>query len=233
LTNNKPIDRVILRKGTDGKAEGTLRKIAAMAREARIVVQEVDRARLDELSESGHHQGVVALCPAVPYYTIDEILAVAESRGEPPFVVVLDEVTDPHNLGAVLRSAEAGGVHGVIIPKRRAVGLTGTVAKTSAGAISFMPVARVSTIAATLRELKERGLWLTCAAMEGAPIHGADFSGPVALVFGAEGSGVGRLVAEQCDFHVSIPMLGKIESLNVSVAAGIFIYEVVRWRSRA
>jgi 23S rRNA (guanosine2251-2'-O)-methyltransferase len=233
LTGGKPIDRVILRKGADGKAEGTLRKIAAMAREARIVVQEVDRSRLDELSETGHHQGVVALCPAVPYFTIDEILQIAADRGEPPFVVVLDGVTDPHNLGAVLRSAEGGGVHGVIIPKRRAVGLTGTVAKTSAGAISHMPVARVSNVSAALKELKQRGLWLTCADTGGTPIHKADFSGAVALVFGAEGEGVGRLVAEQCDFHASIPMLGKIESLNVSVAAGIFIYEVVRWRGKA
>jgi 23S rRNA (guanosine2251-2'-O)-methyltransferase len=204
--------------------------IAAKARERRLVVQEVERAKLDALSETGHHQGVIALCPAVPYFSVEEILSIARERGEPPFVIVLDGVTDPHNLGAILRSADAGGVHGVIIPKRRAVGLTGTVAKTSAGALSHVAVARGGNITRTLEELKAAGLWIACADMDGPSIFESDLSGAVALVLGAEGEGVSRLVAENSDFRVSIPMLGKIGSLNVSVAAGVLIYEVVRAR---
>jgi len=257
LNHEKPIDRILIR--VDGKhkpgtaaseagdaafnkPEGTLRLIAAKARALKIVVQEVERAKLDELSETGHHQGVIALCPAVPYVQISDILAIAEERGKPPFVIVLDGVTDPHNLGAVLRTADAGGAHGVIIPKRRAVGLTATVAKTSAGAIAHVPVARVSNITRALEELKQAGLWVTCADADNtdAPgakpqsLYDADWSGPIALVLGAEGEGVSRLVRQQADFVVSIPMLGRIQSLNVSVAAGVLIYEVVRKRlSRA
>ena len=233
LNHEKPIDRILLRRDGDKPVEGTLRMIAAKARERRIVVQEVERAKLDATSETGHHQGVIALCPAVPYATIEDILAIARERNEPPFLIVLDGVTDPHNLGAVLRSAEAGGVHGVIIPKRRAVGLTGTVAKTSAGAINHMPVCRVSNISRTLDELKKHGLWITCAELGGKTLYEADLSGPVALVLGAEGEGISRLVSEKADFSVSIPMLGRIGSLNVSVAAGVLIYEVVRTRLKA
>jgi 23S rRNA (guanosine2251-2'-O)-methyltransferase len=185
---------------------------------------------LDELSETGPHQGVIALCPAVGYVEIADMLAAAKEKGEQPLIVVLDGVTDPHNLGAVLRSAEAGGAHGVVVPKRRAVGLTGTVAKTSAGAVNHIPVARVTNITQALRELKEAGLWIACADMSGQSMYDADMSGPVALVLGAEGVGVSRLVVEQSDYTVRIPMLGKIESLNVSVAAGVLIYEVVRRR---
>ena len=231
LNHEKPIDRILLRKDGDKPIEGTLRMIAAKARERRLVVQEVDRAKLDALSETGHHQGVVALCPAVPYFSVEEILQIARDRNEPPFIIVLDGVTDPHNLGAVLRSADAGGVHGVIIPKRRAVGLTGTVAKTSAGALSHVAVARVGNITRTLEELKKQGLWIACASMEGESIFTADLAGPIAIVLGAEGEGVSRLVAENSDFTVTIPMLGKIGSLNVSVAAGVLIYEVVRRRT--
>jgi 23S rRNA (guanosine2251-2'-O)-methyltransferase len=233
LNHDKPIDRILLRRDKDKPLEGTLRMIAAKARERRIVVQEVERAKLDATSETGHHQGVIALCPAVPYVTVEEILTTARDRNEPPFVLVLDGVTDPHNLGAVLRSADAGGVHGVIIPKRRAVGLTGTVAKTSAGALSHVPVARVGNITRTLEELKKAGLWIACAEMNGKDLFESDMSGAIALVLGAEGEGVSRLVSENCDFAVSIPMLGKIASLNVSVAAGILIYEVVRARRKA
>jgi len=233
LNHEKPIDRILLRRDGDKPIEGTLRLIAAKARERRLVVQEVDRAKLDATSETGHHQGVIALCPAVPYSTVDDILKIAADRGEQPFIIVLDGVTDPHNLGAVLRSAEAGGVHGVIIPKRRAVGLTGTVAKTSAGAITHMAVARVSNISRTLDDLKKQGLWITCAEPEGTSFYESDLKGPVALVLGAEGEGISRLVSEKADFSVSIPMLGKISSLNVSVAAGILIYEVVRTRMKA
>ena len=230
LTHEKPIDRILLRRDKDKPLEGTLRLIAAKARERRLVVQEVERAKLDATSETGHHQGVIALCPAIPYATIDEILEIAKSRDEAPFVIVLDGVTDPHNLGAVIRTAEAGGAHGVIIPKRRAVGLTGTVAKTSAGAISHMAVARVGNITRTLEELKAAGLWITAADMNGESIYKSDLKGPIALVLGAEGEGISRLVGEAADFTVSIPMMGQMSSLNVSVAAGILIYEVVRAR---
>jgi len=230
LDNDKPVDRVLVRKEKDKPIEGTLKVIIAKARERRLVVQEVDRHKLDELSETGHHQGVMALCPAVPYVEVSDILKIAKERNEPPFIIVLDGVTDPHNLGAVLRTAEAGGVHGVIIPKRRAVGLTGTVAKTSAGAITHMAVARVNNITRTLEELKEAGLWIACADMKGKSLYESDLSGPLAIVLGAEGEGVSRLVAENTDFSVKIPMMGKIASLNVSVAAGVIIYEAVRAR---
>jgi len=230
LKHDKPIDRLLVRRDSNKPVEGTLKVIAAMAREKRIVVQEVERVKLDTLSETGHHQGVIALCPAVPYVSVEDILAIAKERGEAPFVIVLDGVTDPHNLGAVLRSAEAGGVHGVIIPKRRAVGLTGTVAKTSAGAISHIPVARVGNINNTLEDLKKQGLWIACVSMGGESLYTCDLSGPIALVLGAEGEGISRLVLENADYNVGLPMLGKISSLNVSVAAGITIYEVVRAR---
>jgi 23S rRNA (guanosine2251-2'-O)-methyltransferase len=230
LNHEKPVDRILRRKEANASIEGTLRVIAAKARERGIVVQEVTRFKLDELSETGHHQGVIALCPAVGYVEIADMLASAREKGEPPLIVVLDGVTDPHNLGAVLRSAEAGGAHGVVVPKRRAVGLTGTVAKTSAGAVSHIPVARVTNINQALRELKEAGVWIVCADMAGQSMYDVDMSGPVALVLGAEGVGVSRLVLEQSDYKARIPMLGKIESLNVSVAAGVLIYEVVRRR---
>jgi len=231
LNHQKPIDRILLRRDKDKPLEGTLRLIAAKARDQRIVVQEVDRAKLDNTSETGHHQGVIALCPAIPYATIEDILQIAHTRNQPPFIIVLDGVTDPHNLGAVIRTAEAGGAHGIIIPKRRAVGLTGTVAKTSAGAISHMAVARVSNITRTLEELKTAGLWIAAADMEGQNLYTSDLKGPIALVLGAEGEGLSRLVREAADFIVSIPMMGQMSSLNVSVAAGILIYEVVRART--
>jgi 23S rRNA (guanosine2251-2'-O)-methyltransferase len=226
LNHDKPIDRVLVR----ADAEGTLRMIVAKARERKLIVREVEKAKLDELSESGHHQGVIALCPAVPYSTVAEILEIAKERGEAPFIIVLDGVTDPHNLGAVIRTAEAGGAHGVIIPKRRAVGLTSTVAKTSAGAITHMAVARVPNITRALDELKAAGLWVYCADANAGSIYEANFDGAVALVLGAEGEGVSQLVRKQADFAVGIPMPGRIESLNVSVAAGVLIYEVVRAR---
>ena len=230
LNHEKPIDRILLRRDKDKPLEGTLRLIASKARDRRLVVQEVERAKLDATSETGHHQGVIALCPAIPYATIEDILAIANKRNEPPFIIILDGVMDPHNLGAVIRSAEAGGAHGVIIPKRRAVGLTGTVVKTSAGAVTHMAVARVGNITRCLEELKAAGLWITAAEMEGQSIYNADLKGPIALVFGAEGEGISRLVSQNADFTVSIPMMGKMSSLNVSVAAGILIYEVVRAR---
>jgi len=231
LNHEKPIDRILLRRDKDKPLEGTLRLIAAKARERRIVVQEVERVKLDNTSETGHHQGVIALCPAIPYASIEDILEIAKSRNQQPFIIVLDGVTDPHNLGAVIRTAEAGGAHGVIVPKRRAVGLTGTVAKTSAGAISHMAVARVGNITRTLEELKAAGLWIAAAQMDGQSMYQADLKGPIALVLGAEGEGISRLVGQAADFNVSIPMMGKMSSLNVSVAAGVLIYEVVRART--
>jgi len=230
LNHQKPIDRILVRADKGKQVEGTLRMIVAKARELRIVVQEVERGKLDETSETGHHQGVIALCPAVPYVSVADMLQIAKDKGEQPFVIILDGVTDPHNLGAVMRTAESAGAHGIIIPKRRAVGLTGTVAKTSAGAINHIAVARVNNITRTLDELKAAGVWITCADMNGTSLYEADFSGPIALVLGAEGEGISRLVSENSDFAVRIPMLGRIESLNVSVAAGVLSYEVVRAR---
>ena len=230
LSYNRPIDRLLIKKEADGAPAGTLKVIAAKAREQGIVVSIVDRAKMDSIAQSGNHQGVIALCPAKEYVEVSDILNIAASKNEPPFVMVLDGITDPHNFGAILRTAEAGGVHGVIISKRRAVGLTGAVAKTSAGAIEYMPVARVTNICRTIEDLKTAGLWVICADGDcnEKSLYKADFSGSVALVIGAEGTGISRLVKEKADFNVSIPMLGRIPSLNASVAAGIMIYEVVR-----
>ncbi|MDR1664663.1 MAG: 23S rRNA (guanosine(2251)-2'-O)-methyltransferase RlmB [Clostridiales bacterium] len=230
LNHQKPVDRVLLRRDKDKPLEGTLRVIAAKAKEYGATVVEVERGKLDALSETGHHQGVIAICPAKAYSEVGDMLALAAGRGEKPFLIVLDGITDPHNLGAVIRTAEAGGAHGVIIPKRRAAGLTGVVAKTSAGAVEHMMVARVTNIARTLEALKAAGVWITCADMDGTDMYASDFSGPVALLIGAEGEGVSRLASEKADFKVKIPMLGKISALNASVAAGVLIYEVVRAR---
>ena len=227
LKHEKPIDKILLKRGN---IEGTLRVIAAKARERGIVLLEVEKTKLDELSESGNHQGVVGLCPAKGYVEIEEILAYAKSKNEDPFVLLLDGIMDPHNLGAILRSAEAAGVHGVIIPKRRSVGLTPTVAKTSSGAIAHIMISRVTNLSDAISKLKKSGLWITCASMEGEDVYKADLSGPIALVIGAEGTGVSRLLAKNSDFLVKIPMYGKIDSLNASVSAGIFMYEVVRRR---
>ena len=241
LKHNKPIDRLLIRKEADGGQQGTLKVIAAKARELGIVVSSVERAKLDALAQSGNHQGVIALCPAKEYVDVSDILAAAAAKGEQPFVVILDGITDPHNMGAILRTAEAGGVHGVVTAKRRAVGLTGAVAKTSAGAIEFVPVARVTNIGRVVDDLKRQNIWIVCGAAgevgeersiaKGTSIYETDFSGPIALVIGAEGSGVSRLVREKADFVVHIPMHGQISSLNASVAAGLMIYEVVRSRT--
>ena len=198
---------------------------------AGAVVVRIDRRKLNEMSPTGAHQGIIASVAAHEYATIDDLLAAAESRGEAPLFVVCDELSDPHNLGAILRTAECAGAHGVIIPKRRSVGLTAVVGKASAGAIEYMPVARVSNIAATLRELKQRGVWIFGTAAEGATaLYEADLTLPAAVVIGNEGVGMSRIVAEQCDFKVSIPMKGRISSLNASAAAAILLYEAVRQR---
>jgi len=190
----------------------------------------VSKERLDQLSETRAHQGVIAQVAAYEYSTVEEILARAEEKGEPPFLILLDNVEDPHNLGAIIRTANLAGAHGVIIPKRRAVGLTSTVAKTSAGAINYTPVAKVTNIVRTIEELKEKGIWFVCADMGGETMYDLDLTGPMGLVIGNEGEGVSRLVREACDFTASIPMKGDIDSLNASVAAGVLAYEIVRQR---
>jgi 23S rRNA (guanosine2251-2'-O)-methyltransferase len=195
-----------------------------------VPVTEVDKSRLDELSGNGNHQGVLAMRPAVPYADVEDMLELAKSKGEEPFLVLLEGITDPRNLGAVIRTAEAAGVHGVVIPKRRSCGLGATVSKTSSGAIEHMLIARVTNMSETIKKLKKLGLWIACADMEGTDLYEADLGGPIALVIGSEGTGVGRLVSEKSDFMVKVPMLGRIPSLNASVAAGIIMYEVVRRR---
>ncbi len=231
LRAGRSIDKLYLAKGETDK---TLAHIAARARAAGVVVVEADRRKLDALSVSPTkaHQGVVAVAAVKEYCSLADILRVAEERGEPPFVLVCDEISDPHNLGAILRSAECVGAHGVVIPKRRSAGVTGIVDKTSAGAAEHVPVARVPNLPAALRELQERGLWIYGTAADGpADLWHTDFTGPLALVIGSEGEGMGRLVREHCDFLVRIPLRGKLDSLNASAAAGILMYEVLRQRT--
>lgn len=227
LNSGKTVDKIILKKG---EIEGTLKVIAAKAAERGIVIQKVDKKKMSEISRSDNCQGVIALCPVKEYAEVSDIIKAAEDKGEKPFIIILDEITDPHNLGAVLRTAEASGVHGVIIPKHRAAGLTAVVSKTSAGAINYVPVAKVTNIANTIDGLKERGIWTVCADMDGQNYFDAPLDGAVAVVIGGEGKGVGRLIRQKCDFSVKIPMFGKISSLNASVAAGLIMYEVVRQR---
>lgn len=229
LRAGRAIDKIYIAKGDVDK---TLGHIASKARAAGCVVVEADRRKLDSMSQTHAHQGVVALAAVRTYCSIDEILAIAEERGEAPFVIVCDEVSDPHNLGAIIRTAECAGVHGVIIPKRRSAGLTAIVGKTSAGAAEHMAVARVPNLTAALKTLRDRGLWIFGSAAEGtSPLWKADLTGPICLVIGSEGDGMGRLVQETCDFLVSIPMHGKVSSLNASAAAAVLIYEALRQRS--
>ena len=222
------IDKIYLAKGETDK---TLGHIASRARDAGVVVVECDRRKLDAMSRTHAHQGVIALAALREYVSVQSLLDGAREKGEQPLLVVCDEISDPHNLGAILRTAECAGAHGVIIPKRRGVGLTATVAKTSAGAVEYMPVVRVANIVSTIEELKQKGLWIFCADMDGKPWCSADMGGPIGIVVGAEGSGVSRLTKEHCDFVVSLPMNGQVNSLNASVAAAIVIYEAVRQRS--
>ena len=231
LRAGRNIDKIFIAKG---EVDKTLGHIASKAREAGIVVVEADRRKLDGMSITQAHQGVVALAAVREYVTVQDILAIAEERGEPPFVIACDEISDPHNLGAILRTAECVGAHGVLIPKRRSAGLTTTVDKASAGAAEHMAVARVANMASALRELKEAGLWIYGTAADGAsPLWKTDFSGPVCLVIGSEGDGMSRIVAEQCDFLVSIPMKGRVSSLNASASAAIVMYEILRGRENA
>ena len=228
LRSGRTIDKVFI---ADGEIDRGLQRLAAEAKEAGAVVVPVDRRKLDAMSTTRAHQGVIALVAAHLYYTIDDILEEAASRGETPLIIVCDELSDPHNLGAILRSAECAGAHGVIIPKRRSVGLTATVAKASAGAIEYMKVAKVGNINNAIAELKEKGVWIYGTAAEGSiPMYKADLTGPTAIVIGNEGDGMSPLVRKNCDVMVHIPMKGRITSLNASAAASILLYEAVRQR---
>ena len=225
--SGKTVDRLYV---LDGCQDGPVRTILKEAKKTDTIVNFVAKDRLDKLSETGHHQGVIAKAAAYDYATVDDILDLAKQKGEDPFIFILDEIEDPHNLGAIIRTANLAGAHGVIIPKRRAVGLTATVARTSAGAVNYTPVAKVTNISKTIEELKDKGIWFACADMNGESMYKLNLTGPIGLVIGNEGSGVSRLVKEKCDFLASIPMKGDIDSLNASVAAGVLAYEIVRQR---
>lgn len=226
LKAGKPIDKIFI---LDGCQDGPIRTIVREAKKTDAVLNFVEKERLDQLTNE-HHQGVVAMAAAYEYAQLDDLFRKAEEKNEDPFLILLDGIEDPHNLGAIIRTANLAGAHGVIIPKRRAVGLTPTVAKTSAGAINYTPVVKVTNLSKTMEELKERGLWFVCADMEGEVMYRQNLTGPIGLVIGNEGSGVSRLVKERCDYIASIPMNGDIDSLNASVAAGVLAYEIVRQR---
>ncbi|MFR3728184.1 23S rRNA (guanosine(2251)-2'-O)-methyltransferase RlmB [Lacrimispora sp.] len=225
--SGKTIDKLYVQKGVQ---DGPIQSIVREAKKKDTIINFVERERLDQMSEEGHHQGVIAHAAAYEYAEVEDMLKAAEEKGEPPFLFLLDGIEDPHNLGAIIRTANLAGAHGVIIPKRRAVGLTATVAKTSAGALNYTPVAKVTNLTATMEELKAKGMWFVCADMEGETMYRLNLKGPIGLVIGSEGSGVGRLVKESCDMVASIPMKGNIDSLNASVAAGVLAYEIVRQR---
>lgn len=227
LKSDRTINKIWMAKG---EVKGSAREIAALAKDKKIIIQQVERAKLDQMFPGENHQGVVASVASANYVEWQDIIEEARRKGEDPLLVILDELEDPHNLGAILRSVDAVGGHGVIIPKRRAVGLTDGVAKASAGAIAHVPVARVNNLVQVMEEMKRQGIWIAGASMEGAAMYQHDLKGPLAIVIGSEGKGIGRLVQETCDFTVSIPMQGKMNSLNASVAAGVLLYEVYRQR---
>ncbi|SET73192.1 23S rRNA (guanosine2251-2'-O)-methyltransferase [Natronincola peptidivorans] len=231
LKSEREIDKILVAKGAK---EGSINKITGMAKDKGIVVQHVERQKLNEIAESNNHQGVIALVAAYKYSELEDILEIPKKKGEAPFLLILDEIMDPHNLGSIMRTADAVGVHGIIIPKRRSVGLTATVAKTSAGAIEYVPVAKVSNIAQTIEKLKEQGVWIAGADMGGeSDYFDADLKGAMGLVIGSEGKGISRLVKEKCDYLVKIPMVGKVASLNASVAAATLMYEIFRQRNNS
>ena len=225
--SEKTIDKLFV---LEGCKDGPVQTILREARKRDTILSFVPKERLDQLSETKKHQGVIAIAAAYAYASVEEILQKAEDKGEPPFVFLLDNIEDPHNLGAIIRTANLAGAHGVIIPKRRAVGLTGTVAKASAGAINYTPVAKVTNLTNTIKQLKKEGLWFVCADMNGTAMYDLDLKGAIGLVIGSEGEGVSKLVKENCDWAASIPMKGDIDSLNASVAAGVLAYEIVRQR---
>ena len=223
----KPIDKIFV---LDGCQDGPVTSIKREAKKKDVMIKYVTKERLDQISETGKHQGVIAYAAAYEYAELEDIFAKAKEKEEDPFIIILDNIEDPHNLGAIIRTANLAGAHGVIIPKNRAVGLTATVARTSAGALNFTPVVKVTNITQTIRELKDRGLWFVCADMGGTEMYKLNLKGPIGLVIGNEGEGVSRLVRENCDMIASIPMKGDIDSLNASVAAGVLAYEIVRQR---
>ena len=227
LRSGKPMDKLYV---LDGCQDGPIRTIVREAKKHDEILQFVTKERLNQLSETGKHQGVIAHAAAYEYAQVEDMLELAKSRGEDPFIFLLDNIEDPHNLGAIIRTANLAGAHGVIIPKRRAVGLTATVARTSAGALNYTPVARVTNLKKTVEDLKKQGLWFVCADMDGTVMYDLDLKGPIGLVIGNEGEGVSRLMKENCDFVAGIPMKGDIDSLNASVAAGVLAYEIVRQR---
>lgn len=228
--SGKTIDRLYIQ---DGCQDGPVLTIKREAKKQGTPVRYVDKERLDHMSETGKHQGVIGVVAAYDYSEMDDIFALAEKRGEPPFIILLDNIEDPHNLGAIIRTANLSGAHGVVIPKDRAVGLTATVARTSAGALNYTPVVKVTNMARTIEELKQKGMWFVCADMDGTVMYDLNLTGPIGLVIGNEGEGVGRLVKEKCDMVASIPMSGDIDSLNASVATGVLAFEIVRQRRKA
>ena len=225
LKNHHDLEKLLVQKG---ELSGSAKEIVQKAKEQKVQIQVVEKSRLDEITP--HHQGLIAFASAYQYSTVEDILQTAAEKKEDPFIILLDGITDPHNLGAIIRTANICGAHGVIIPKHRATGITSTVVRASAGAINFTPVVKVTNISNTIEELKLRGLWFACADMDGEVMYDQNLTGPIGLVIGNEGSGVSRLVKEKCDYVVSIPMMGQIESLNASVAAGVLAYEIVRQR---
>ena len=225
--SGKPVDKLFV---LDGCQDGPVRTIVREAKKHDTIIQFVEKERLSQLSETGKHQGVVAFAAAYEYAEVEDMLELARQKGEDPFLILLDNIEDPHNLGAIIRTANLAGAHGVIIPKRRAVGLTATVAKTSAGALNYTPVAKVANLGQTIDELKEKGIWFVCADMDGEVMYRQNLTGPIGLVIGNEGNGVSRLVKEKCDYIASIPMKGDIDSLNASVATGVLAFEIVRQR---
>ena len=228
LKNNSPIEKIMVNKASK---EGSIKKILAMAKENKVIIQEVERHKLDEMSESHAHQGVIAITSDYRYYDLDEILEIPRQNGEDPFFIILDGITDPHNLGSIIRTADAVGAHAVIIPKRRSVQITPIVAKASAGAVEYLPVCKVTNIVNTIKTLKENGLWIAAVDMDGQTFYQQNLGGPLGLVVGSEGEGISRLVKQNCDFTVSMPMSGNVTSLNASVAGGILLYEVYRQRN--
>lgn len=225
--SGKTVDKLFVQ---DGCKDGPVLSITREARKHDTIIQYVTKERLDQMSETGRHQGVIAVAAAYEYATVEDILEAARKKGEPPFLFLLDGIEDPHNLGAIIRTANLAGAHGVIIPRHRAAGLTATVARTSAGALNYTPVAKVTNLVTTIENLKKQGIWFVCADMDGETMYRLNLTGPVGLVIGSEGSGVGRLVRETCDMQASIPMKGNLDSLNASVAAGVLAYEIVRQR---
>lgn len=225
--SGKTIDKLFV---LDGCKDGPIETIKREAKKHDCILRFVTKERLNQMSETGKHQGVIAYAAAYEYAQVEDILNLAKQKGEPPFVLLLDNIEDPHNLGAIIRTANLAGAHGVIIPKNRAAGLTAAVVRASAGALNYTPVAKVTNLTKTMEDLKEQGLWFVCGDMDGTPMYKLDLKGPIGLVIGSEGEGVGRIVKKACDFVASIPMKGDIDSLNASVAAGILAYEIVRQR---